>query len=190
MAGFLFPDCLFSQKFFILLLPSFGELAKWSPIGITLWECGGFENRFPVCTGTRVLRNITKWRVGRVVECGGLENRFPVCTGTRVRIPYSPPPPAIVKWSETTAGGLIFDMPFYTYILKSLSYSNYYYGHSELPDKRLLEHNAGKEKYTKGRRPWVMHYIEKFNTRSEAVKRERFFKSYDGYKYLKSENII
>jgi len=35
-----------------------------------------------------------------------------------------------------------------------------------------------------------LHYKEEFNTRSEAVRRERFFKSYDGYKYLKSQKII
>jgi len=81
-------------------------------------------------------------------------------------------------------------MAYHTYILKSLSHNNFYYGHSEFPEKRLLEHNAGKEKYTKGRRPWVLHYKEEFNTRSEAVRRERFFKSYDGYKYLKSQKII
>jgi len=35
-----------------------------------------------------------------------------------------------------------------------------------------------------------LHYFEEFETRSEAFKRERFFKSIDGYNYLKSQKII
>jgi putative endonuclease len=57
-------------------------------------------------------------------------------------------------------------------------------------DNRLKDHNSGRVKYTKGRRPWVLHYFEEYPTRSEALERERFFKSIDGYNYLKSQNII
>ncbi len=81
-------------------------------------------------------------------------------------------------------------MSYYTYILKSLSHGTYYYGSTENIDKRLKEHNAGRQKYTKGRRPWVIHYFEKFEKRSEAMQRERYFKTIDGYNYLKSRGII
>ncbi len=53
-----------------------------------------------------------------------------------------------------------------------------------------LSHNAGRQKYTKGRRPWVIHYTETFKTRAEAMQRERFFKTIDGYNFLKSKEII
>jgi putative endonuclease len=79
---------------------------------------------------------------------------------------------------------------FYAYILQSKSHSTYYYGSSQDVDKRLKEHNAGKVRYTKGRRPWKLHYTEEFETRPEAVQRERFFKSIDGYNYLKEHGII
>lgn len=79
---------------------------------------------------------------------------------------------------------------FYAYILKSLSYGTYYYGSTEKVNKRLEQHNSGKVGYTKGRRPWEIHYIEEFKTRSEAMQRERFFKSIDGYNYLKKKKII
>jgi putative endonuclease len=56
--------------------------------------------------------------------------------------------------------------------------------------KRLKVHNSGKVRYTKGHKPYVLHYHEKFDTREEAVRRERFFKSIDGYLWLKSKGII
>ncbi len=81
-------------------------------------------------------------------------------------------------------------MKFYAYILKSLSYGNYYYGSTNDLEKRINQHNNGQMKYTKGRRPWILHYFEEFDTRSEAQKREYFFKSIEGYNYLKQANII
>ncbi len=81
-------------------------------------------------------------------------------------------------------------MPFYTYILKSLSHGTFYYGSTNDVEKRLKEHNAGRQKYTKGRRPWVLHYVETFPTRKESMQRERFFKTIDGYNYLKNKGII
>jgi len=79
---------------------------------------------------------------------------------------------------------------FFTYILKSESHGTYYYGSTENLQERLQQHNAGKVRYTKGRMPWKIHHVEEFATRAEAVKRERFFKSIDGYKYLKKHRIL
>jgi putative endonuclease len=78
---------------------------------------------------------------------------------------------------------------FHTYILKSLKDGRYYYGSCEELEKRLCEHNAGKVAATKYRRPFVVHYVEVFTTRSEAYKREKFFKSIEGYKWLKEQKI-
>ncbi len=81
-------------------------------------------------------------------------------------------------------------MSYFAYILKSLSHGTHYYGSTENLEKRLKEHNAGRQKYTKGRRPWVLHYSETFETRQEAMQRERYFKTIEGYNYLKSKGII
>jgi putative endonuclease len=43
---------------------------------------------------------------------------------------------------------------------------------------------------TKGRRPFIAHYFEEFSTRSEAYNREKFFKTIDGYNWLKEKGII
>ncbi len=79
---------------------------------------------------------------------------------------------------------------YYSYILRSLKDNSFYYGSTSDLEKRLSEHNKGKVKYTKSRFPWAVHYYEKYNTRSEAVKRELFFKSIDEYRWLKENKII
>jgi putative endonuclease len=79
---------------------------------------------------------------------------------------------------------------FFTYILKSLKDGKYYYGSTINIVDRLAYHNKRKVKSTKSRAPLIVHYSEKFATRVEAVRRERFFKSIVGYLWLKNENII
>jgi putative endonuclease len=79
---------------------------------------------------------------------------------------------------------------FYAYIIKSLSRNTFYYGSTSDLIKRIEDHNSGRVRFTKGRRPWVIHYFETFETRSAAFRRERLFKSIDGYIFLKNQNII
>jgi len=79
---------------------------------------------------------------------------------------------------------------YYAYILKSLKDGGYYYGSTNDLKERLRNHNSGKVRYTKGHKPYVLHYKESFNTRREAMAREKFFKSIDGYIWLKSKRII
>ena len=73
------------------------------------------------------------------------------------------------------------------YILKSESKGLLYKGFSKDPKKRFLDHNAGKNKSTKGHRPWKLVYIEKYPTRVEAREREKYFKSGIGREYLKNK---
>jgi len=79
---------------------------------------------------------------------------------------------------------------FYTYILKSLKDGTYYYGSTNNLGHRIKIHNSGKERYTKGHKPYKIHYYEDYKTRKEAIAREKFFKSIDGYNWLNSEKII
>ena len=78
---------------------------------------------------------------------------------------------------------------FYVYILQSEIIRVHYYGHSKDLNERLKSHNAGKVRSTKGRRPWKIVYSEAFETKSEAYRREFFFKSIEGYIYLKEKGI-
>ena len=79
---------------------------------------------------------------------------------------------------------------FYVYILKSLKDEGYYFGHTANLQERLKRHNSGKVTSTKNRRPFVIHHHELFQTKSEAFQRELFFKSFEGRKWLYSNNII
>jgi len=80
-------------------------------------------------------------------------------------------------------------MNFTVYILKSIEHGTYYYGHTKDLEARLKRHNSGKVRSTKSKGPWRVHYKEEFSTKSEAFKREMFFKSINGYNFLKSEGI-
>ena len=73
---------------------------------------------------------------------------------------------------------------FYVYALRSLTHGSRYIGSADNSEKRLAEHNAGKCRHTRGRRPWVLIHLEQFTSRSEAMKRERFLKSGQGGKLL------
>ena len=73
---------------------------------------------------------------------------------------------------------------YFTYVLRSCEDNTRYVGSTENKEKRLLKHNSGRVRYTKGRRPWILIYFEEFNSRSDARKRELFLKSGQGRKYL------
>ena len=76
---------------------------------------------------------------------------------------------------------------FFSYILKSLKDGKYYYGSTKDLELRLKRHNKGDVKATKSRRPLILHYFEEFETRSEAFRREQFYKSITGYVFLKEK---
>ncbi|OGG11664.1 hypothetical protein A2Z00_00005 [Candidatus Gottesmanbacteria bacterium RBG_13_45_10] len=71
-----------------------------------------------------------------------------------------------------------------TYILRSKKDGRYYIGSTDNLKNRLLQHNNGQSRYTKGRGPFIIVYREDYQTRSEAKKREYYLKS------LKSRTAI
>jgi putative endonuclease len=73
---------------------------------------------------------------------------------------------------------------YYIYIIKSISYGNRYIGSSKDIVERLKEHNQGKCRYTKGRKPWKLIYQESFVNRSQAMQREKILKSGKGREFL------
>ncbi len=62
---------------------------------------------------------------------------------------------------------------FYTYILPSMKTDAYDIGHTEAMNERLRQHNQGLCRSTKHAVPWKAVHVEEFETRSEAIKRER-----------------
>ncbi len=79
---------------------------------------------------------------------------------------------------------------FYAYVLRSLKNDSYYFGSTQNIEDRLKVHNAGKSKYTKPFRPWVVISFEEYQKRKEAFNREMFFKCKEGREWLKSQNVI
>jgi putative endonuclease len=86
--------------------------------------------------------------------------------------------------------GSNLNMIYYSYILKSLKDNKFYYGSTVDIDNRLMKHNTGQVASTKHRRPFIIHFVEEHLNRSLAFRREKFYKSIDGYNYLKSKEII
>ncbi len=80
---------------------------------------------------------------------------------------------------------------FYAYVLRSESSGKLYKGHTNDLERRLREHNdpdRDARKYTKkDPGPWVLVFHEPFETRSEAMKREKFYKSGQGREWLRAQ---
>jgi putative endonuclease len=81
---------------------------------------------------------------------------------------------------------LQMDNIFYVYILKSESANKSYVGHTNNLERRLAEHNSGKSQFTRTYKPWRVIYSGKFETRLEAIEREKYFKSSSGRIFIKS----
>ena len=73
---------------------------------------------------------------------------------------------------------LIYCMPYYLYILKSISHPPYYTGISENPFRRLDFHNTVEKGYTSRYRPWEIVFIKECPGKKEAEILERKIKSW------------
>ncbi|MCU0454060.1 MAG: GIY-YIG nuclease family protein [Bacteroidetes bacterium] len=74
---------------------------------------------------------------------------------------------------------------FWVYVLLSLRYSRSYVGQTEDFEARLAQHQAGRVKSTKQWTPWEVLHLESYLTRSEAMKREKWFKSRAGRLFIR-----
>jgi len=74
---------------------------------------------------------------------------------------------------------------YYVYVLKSESTGNWYTGQTNNLERRIEEHNERKHRYTSNKGPWKLFYHEEVQTRAEAMKREKYFKSGQGRNWLK-----
>ena len=77
-------------------------------------------------------------------------------------------------------------MKHFVYILFSETANKYYIGETNNLERRISEHNMGKERTTKPNIPFILIYSEKFKTRKEARIREKYLKSGCGKEFLKS----
>lgn len=73
----------------------------------------------------------------------------------------------------------------YLYVIKSDENGDLYVGICKEISKRLKDHEAGKNRYTKGLRPWKLVHSEEFPDWKEARKQEKYYKSGIGKERLK-----
>ena len=76
---------------------------------------------------------------------------------------------------------------FYTYVLVSSKNGDIYIGSTEDLNNRVDLHNQGKVKSIKGYRPWKLLEYREFESRSEAVRYEKFLKNHQQKEMLKEK---
>ena len=98
-----------------------------------------------------------------------------------------------VRGSSPLASTKILRTMFIVYILFSESTGRFYVGFSADLDDRILRHNQGRSKSTKAGIPWNLVHQEAFESRSEAMAREKEIKGWKSADRIRSlisqENI-
>jgi len=80
------------------------------------------------------------------------------------------------------AGG--YTRMYYTYVLKCQEDQKLYIGFADNLKNRLIKHNRGQVKSTKDRRPLKLVYLEGCLNKNKAIKREKYFKTGFGRRFL------
>jgi len=75
---------------------------------------------------------------------------------------------------------------FYVYVLQSTIDNQFYVGYSINIQKRVDEHNNGRVKATKYRKPLNLVYWEGCLNQNDAIKREKYLKTAWGKRYIKN----
>ena len=78
---------------------------------------------------------------------------------------------------------------YFVYVIESLNFGNHYKGMTENLEQRLKEHNAGRTKSNKAYAPFRIVYFEEVESKEEARKREKYFKTSAGRRYLEKKGI-
>ncbi len=75
---------------------------------------------------------------------------------------------------------------FYVYVLRSSKTGNRYVGSCENLEDGLKWHNAGHSSATRHGVPWIMVWSEVFSSKTDAVTKERYYKTGSGRNVLNS----
>jgi len=75
---------------------------------------------------------------------------------------------------------------FYTYVLHSEKDNDLYIGFTEDLRSRVNEHNLGQVRATRNRLPVKLVYYEACLSKQKALKREKYFKTGFGRRFLKT----
>jgi putative endonuclease len=75
---------------------------------------------------------------------------------------------------------------YFVYIIYSQKIDKYYIGFSSNVPDRLYNHNLKSDGFTNKGKPWILVYIEAFNTKKEAMYREKQLKNWKNRKLLET----
>jgi putative endonuclease len=75
-------------------------------------------------------------------------------------------------------------MEYVVYVLYSIRHDKIYIGFTGNLINRIYWHNNDYKGYTKNFRPWNVAHVEFFNTKSQAIKREKQLKAGQGRKWI------
>ncbi len=71
------------------------------------------------------------------------------------------------------------------YALYSKNFNKIYVGYSTDPERRLIIHNSSENTgWTRSFKPWKIVHLESFDSKSEALKREKQLKSSRGRAFI------
>ena len=73
---------------------------------------------------------------------------------------------------------------YFTYVLKSLKDSKFYTGYTKNIKLRFEQHNKGLVDSTKDRRPLILIYYEACLSQEDALRREKYLKTFYGKMFL------
>ena len=88
-------------------------------------------------------------------------------------------------WRVQSGGERKLPKMYLSYVIYSKSHNRFYKGHCRNLKVRINEHNSGSTKSTKPFIPWIIYYFEEFKTENESIKREKYFKTAAGRRFLK-----
>ena len=75
---------------------------------------------------------------------------------------------------------------YYTYVLRSIKDRKMYTGYTENLKLRFEQHCRGKVDSTKNRRPFELIYYEACRSQEDALKREKYLKTYLGKMFIRN----
>lgn len=76
-------------------------------------------------------------------------------------------------------------MKYFVYAIKSEKDGSFYKGITDKLERRIRQHNSGKNRSTKSKIPYNLVYFEECEGRIKAREREKYFKSGSGREFLK-----
>ncbi len=82
----------------------------------------------------------------------------------------------------------IFTTMYYLYAISSLVKNYIYVGLTDNLERRIQQHNDGRERTTKPYLPYILIYPETLNNRHEARLREKYWKSGTGKRQLQVQS--